>query len=493
MWSRFTVRRDRRTGHVMPSRRPLVVLVALLLAACGSGVATNAPASGSPSPAGAPSSAGSPSSGAASLSAPSGDPASIGAAFVAALARGDDASAEAMEDATMRAAAPGAALGKLWAQFVAQYGAFGGVGTVTTTAQAPYTIAAVETSFANSTVTLTVAISSGGQVSGLHVAKVVPSSSAPAPSPAAYVNPSGFTESAATVGSAPWALPGTLTLPTGTGPFAAVVLVQGSGPSDRDETIGPNKPFRDLAWGLASAGIAVLRYDKRTFVYGAQMAADPTITVRQETTDDAIAAVALLRRTPNVDLARIFLVGHSLGAYLAPRIASDDAGQLAGIAMLEAPTTPMAQLILIQSRYLASLQGSPSPQAQQQLVTLETQVALAQSAGLSPSTPASELPLNTPASYWLDLQAYRPVSVAAGLRISMFFSQGGRDYQVPPSELLPWQAALGGRTNVTFRTYPAMNHLLIDGSGPATPAEYSVAGHVDERLVADLATWVAGH
>jgi len=168
--------------------------------------------------------------------------------------------------------------------------------------------------------------------------------------------------------------------------------VQGSGPSDRDETIGPNKPFRDIAWGLASAGIAVLRFDKRTFVYGAQMAADTTITVRQETTDDAIAAVALLRRTPNVDPARIFLVGHSLGAYLAPRIASEVPGQLAGIAMLEAPSTPMAQLILVQSQYLAALQGSPSPQVQQQLAALETQVALAQSAALSPSTPASELP-----------------------------------------------------------------------------------------------------
>jgi hypothetical protein len=171
---------------------------------------------------------------------------------------------------------------------------------------------------------------------------------------------------------------------------------------------------------------------------------------------------------------------------------SEVPGQLAGIAMLEAPSTPMAQLILVQSQYLASLQGSPSPQVLQQLAALKTQVALAQSAGLSPSTPASELPLNTPASYWLDLQAYRPVSVAAALRIRMFFSQGGRDYQVPPSELQPWQAALSGRTNVAFRTYPAMNHLLIDGSGPATPAEYSVAGHVDGQLVADLARWVAG-
>jgi dienelactone hydrolase len=395
-----------------------------------------------------------------------------------------------MEDATMRAAAPGATLGQLWAQLVAQYGAFQSIGGVTTTAQAPYTIAAVPTQFANSTVTLTVAVSSAGQVSGLHVAEVAPSASSPASSPAAYVNRAAFTEGSVTVGSAPWALPGTLSLPNGAGPFPAIVLVQGSGPNDRDETFGPNKPFRDLAWGLASAGIAVLRYDKRTFVYSAQMAADTSITVRQETTDDAMAAVTLLRKTPKVDPARVFLVGHSLGAYLAPRIAAQVPGQLAGIAMLEAPSTPLVQLILIQEQYLASLQGSPSPQVEQQLANLKAQVALAESPSLSPSTPASELPLNTPASYWLDLRTYHALTVGANLTIPMFFSQGGRDYQVPPSELQPWETALAGHSNATFKTYPAMDHLLLDGGGPATPAEYSMPGHVDAQLVADVAAWV---
>lgn len=390
----------------------------------------------------------------------------------------------------MRAAAPGATLGQLWAQLVAQYGAFQSIGGVTTTAQAPYTIAAVPTQFANSTVTLTVAVSSAGQVSGLHVAKVAPSASSPASSPAAYVNRAAFTEGSVTVGSAPWALPGTLSLPNGAGPFPAIVLVQGSGPNDRDETFGPNKPFRDLAWGLASAGIAVLRYDKRTFVYSAQMAADTSITVRQETTDDAMAAVTLLRKTPKVDPARVFLVGHSLGAYLAPRIAAQVPGQLAGIAMLEAPSTPLVQLILIQEQYLALLQGSPSPQVEQQLASLNAKVALAESPSLSPSTPASELPLNTPASYWLDLRTYHALTVGANLTIPMFFSQGGRDYQVPPSELQPWETALAGHSNATFKTYPAMDHLLLDGGGPATPAEYSVPGHVDAQLVADVAAWV---
>jgi dienelactone hydrolase len=464
-----------------------IVLVPLLLAACGSGALTpTAGRTSSPSPA-------SPGGAAPSGAPRSSDPASTGAAFIGALSRGDDAAAEGMEDATMRAAAPAAELGQLWAQFVAQFGAFQGIGPVITAAQAPYTIAAVATDFANSTVTLTVAVSSAGLVSGLHVAQVAPSSSSPSSSPASYVNRAAFAETAVTVGSAPWALPGTLSLPNGPGLFPAVVLVQGSGPSDRDETFGPNKPFRDLAWGLASAGVAVLRYDKRTLVYGAEMAADASITVREETMDDAIAAVALLRRTSGVDPARVFLVGHSLGAYLAPRIAALVPGQLAGIAMLEAPSTPLVQLVLVQAEYLAGLQVSPSPSSGTQLAALRAQVALAESPVLSPSTPASELPLNTPASYWLDLRTYDPLSAAAALPIPMFLSQGGRDYQVPPSELPPWQTALAGHANATFRTYPAMDHLLLDGSGPATPAEYSLPGHVDAQLVADLAAWIRNH
>jgi fermentation-respiration switch protein FrsA (DUF1100 family) len=75
----------------------------------------------------------------------------------------------------------------------------------------------------------------------------------------------------------------------------------------------------------------------------------------------------------------------------------------------------------------------------------------------------------------------------------MFFSQGERDYQVPPSELGPWQRALAGHANVTFKTYPAMDHLLLDGRGPATPAEYSTPGHVDPQLVADLVAWIEAH
>jgi uncharacterized protein len=483
----------------MIRRAAVAALISLLLAGCGVSSATPAPAAVTPPPVSAVPSATAVASQPvlSSPTATSGGPAAVGRAFIDALARGDTAAAEALEDATMRAAAPGAQLGQLWQQFEAQYGAYQGIGAVTTTVQGAFTIAAVPVTFANATLTLTVAVNAEGQVSGLHlgaVSSAAPGTGTPAPSPAAYVDPTAFTESEVTVGNAPWALPGTLSMPNGPGPFPAVLLVAGSGPQDRDETIGPNKPLRDLAWGLASAGIAVLRYDKRTFVYGAQIAQQSavTITVREETTEDALIAISLLRSTPGVDQARVFLVGHSLGAYLAPRIAAQAPGQLRGIALLEAPSTPLQRLILAQAEYLASLQASPDPSAQSQLEVLRAKVALAESPTLSSSTPATDLPLNIPASYWLDLRTYDPLATAASLALPMFFSQGGRDYQVPPSELGPWKSALAGSREVTFRDYPAMDHVLVDGTGPATPAEYTVSAHVDAQLVADLAAWVGG-
>ena len=481
----------------------LVAVVALGLTACAPGGATPSASTTSgdaPTPAASPS-VGSDPTGSGPIGTGGADAGAIGRAFIEALASGDTAAAEAMEDDTMRKAAPAAALSQLWGQIVAQFGAFAGLGDVTTQVKPPYINATVQAAFANAAVPLIVTLDGNGRVAGFHLGEPVPagspaspsSSAVPtaSPSPAAYVRPEAFTETAVIVGSPTWALPGTLSMPKGAGPFPAVVLLAGSGPQDRDETIGPNAPLRDIAGGLASSGIAVLRYDKRTKTHAAQMAADVgSITVKEETTDDAIAAIDLLRATPGVDPARVFLAGHSLGGYLAPRIAAQMPGRLAGIALLEANSTHLPQLIVDQFEYLASPEGGADPQAQAMLPTVRAQTALAGSPDLSPSTPASDLPLGVPAAYWLDLRAYDQLATARDLPIPIFLSQGGRDYQVPPTELPAWRTALAGRKDVTIREYPALNHLLMTGSGPSRPAEYAVPGHVAPELVADLAAWI---
>ncbi|MDI6863441.1 MAG: DUF3887 domain-containing protein, partial [Pseudothermotoga sp.] len=138
-----------------------------------------------------------------------------------------------------------------------------------------------------------------------------------------YAKTDRFKEIECTVEDGRWKLPAILTLPEGEGPFPAVVLVHGSGPNDRDETIGPNKPFKDIAWGLASRGIAVLRYDKRTKVYPEECARMvDTFTINDETVDDAVNALNLLKKFEKIDEKAIFVLGHSLGATMAPRIAT---------------------------------------------------------------------------------------------------------------------------------------------------------------------------
>jgi dienelactone hydrolase len=247
-----------------------------------------------------------------------------------------------------------------------------------------------------------------------------------------------------------------------------VVLVHGSGPNDRDETIGPNKPFRDIAWGLADSGIAVLRYDKRTRVHAARMSQNVNLTVREETLDDAHLAIALLRSREEIDAARVFVLGHSLGGMVAPRIAAGDRS-LAGIVIMAAPTRPVEQVAREQIDYLASLAPPGS---------VDREAALQQ------------LLRAAPPAYWKDLDAYKPSEVAATLTLPMLILQGDRDYQVAQADLQGWKSALAGHRNVTIKTYPALNHLFIAGEGKSTPAEYERPGHVSASVIADIAGWI---
>ncbi len=300
-----------------------------------------------------------------------------------------------------------------------------------------------------------------------------------------------FIETDITVGSAPWNLPGTLTLPAGASrPAPAVVIVHGSGPVDRNGTVGVLTPYADLASGLAAQGIAVLRYDKRTLVRRAELAAiGPNITVADETIDDAVAAVDLLVGTEGVDPTAVFVLGHSLGGYLGPRILERSTAAR-GLIVLAGNTRPMPEVILDQTAYLASLTGEPTPEVEQALAALRRGAALAASSELSPSTPAAELPFGVPASYWLDLRDYDPAALAAGLRRPLLILRGERDYQVTEADMDGWRAGLAATPDVTLRTYRNLSHAFMAGEGPGTPQDYLRPGHVAEEVIDDIAGWI---
>jgi dienelactone hydrolase len=309
--------------------------------------------------------------------------------------------------------------------------------------------------------------------------------------PPDYADPERLTESDVTVGDGRLAVPGTLAVPAQPGPLPAVVLLAGSGPSDRDGTLGRNKPLKDLAWGLASRGIAVLRFDKATVVHRDSMPAE--VTVAFEYIDHAVAAVALLRDHPSIDPGRVFVLGHSEGGMVAPRIAAAEP-TVAGLIILAGSTQPLHHTMVRQIRYLTSLREGVDIDADPTVQAITRQAALIDSPEFSASTPAADLPFGVPASYWLDLLAHDPATTAATLRIPMFIAQGGRDYQVTVADDLPaWRTALGTRDDVTIRIYEPDNHMFFPGSGPSTPAEYEPAQHVDPAVVGDIAEWIAAH
>lgn len=298
-----------------------------------------------------------------------------------------------------------------------------------------------------------------------------------------------FREKEITICSGNFQLPGTLTLPLAGSHFPIVVLVHGSGPSDRDETFGPNKPFRDIAHGLAAKGIAVLRYEKRTKVYGAKSFPNDSVIIDAETTDDALAAIDLASTFKEVDAKRLYVVGHSLGGMLAPRIAERSRKPLSGIILLAANARSLEDLILEQTAYLASL--SPlSGLANAQMEEMKKRIINIKKLGTVDFDRSILSPFNIPLSYWQSLHEYDQVKVAKSLHIPMLVLQGERDYQVTMTDFELWRSALSGKKKVQFKSYPALNHLLQVGSGKSTPQEYSQVNPVDSSLIQDMATFI---
>lgn len=354
-----------------------------------------------------------------------------------------------------------------------------------TDAKGGYRIAIVSCAFERANVDVQVVFDGQDRIAGLFMRPTGPRAMAALPD---YAKPGAYTERDVTVDAGGWPLPGTLTLPAGSGPFPGIVVVHGSGPLDRDGTIGPNKPYRDLAVGLASRGIAVLRYDKRTLVHGQKMLSETDGTVDDEVIDDARAAAALLRTLPEIDDDRVFVLGHSLGGMLAPRIAQS-VPDLAGLIVMAGATRSIEQALVEQTRYLLMADGLLTDDEKAQLMEVE-QLAGQIRALDDDDRGSTELIAGAPAAYWLDLRGYDPTVLAAKSSLPMLILQGERDYQVTMRDFDRWRRAVDSRANVTLRSYPKLNHLFMAGEGQSLPSEYTVPGNIDAQVIDDIARWI---
>lgn len=210
-----------------------------------------------------------------------------------------------------------------------------------------------------------------------------------------------------------------------------------------------------------------------------------TFTVKEETIDDALAAIELLRSIDGVDAERIFVLGHSLGGMLAPRMATHDS-RIAGLIILAGVTRSLADLVLEQTIYLASLDGTIDSDEAAGIEEIRGQGERVKKLEISDG----ELVLGAPKTYWQDLAGYNPAAMAQSLTVPMLILQGERDYQVTMVDFKGWTDALQKRDNITLKSYPALNHLFISGSGKSTPIEYKEPGNVAQVVIEDIAAWI---
>lgn len=313
---------------------------------------------------------------------------------------------------------------------------------------------------------LLVTFNADNKVSGLRLLSVPPEEK-PLVAPFDSVH---LEESPIEVVSGNYKLPGTLTRPKGKTHLPIIILVHGSGPQDRDGSIGPNKIYRDIAWGLAAQGIAVLRYDKRTYVYGkASVPEGKEITPDEEVVEDAVSACQLAASLPFIDKRKVFIAGHSLGGLLAPLIATR-CPSVTGLILLAAPSRPQDDILKEQIRYLGSLNGNTD----EKLLAQQYQ----------------QIKAAAPQIYWDYLDKYAPVMTACSLSVPMLFLQGERDYQVTMQDFAMWKLGMFGKTNATFQSYPTLNHCFMEGTGKSTPMEYNHPARVYGKVMEDIAKWV---
>ncbi|HUL15448.1 MAG TPA: alpha/beta hydrolase [Terriglobales bacterium] len=307
-------------------------------------------------------------------------------------------------------------------------------------------------------------------------------------------------------------LSGTLTLPRGPGPFAAALLVAGSGPHDRDETIAGHRPFLVLADYLTRRGIAVLRYDKRGF---AKSTGSEENATTEDFAADADAAIAYLKTRKEIDPGRIGVIGHSEGAIIAPMLAAKP-GEVAWIVLLAAPATTGEQTMLRQSELIARASGMSDDLLNRSLAfdrqayalvreekdrqALESKLSdLVQSSGLGVAMPPAALQaqihmLSSPwFRYFLD---YDPVPALRRVKCPVLALNGEKDLQVSPEDNLPvLKKALAENANrdVTVEELPGLNHLF-QHCDTGSPTEY---GAIEETMAPEvlqtIGDWVTKH
>lgn len=406
----------------------------------------------------------------------------LSVSFIQKLERQQFDSCFAMFDTSMANKFNAGMLEGMWGQIPKYMGEYKGYSTVESSKKDSMDIVAVRCEFAKTKMDLQFSFNESQKIMGMFF---VPPKSKNAYVTPEYAQQNKYYETKIAVKTGTMSLPGALCVPNNVKNPPVVILLAGSGPNDKDESIGPNKALKDLAIGLASNGIATYRYDKRTLVYGKDM---KNVDLNSEVIEDAISAAAMLKKNPDFKNSKVYIVGHSLGAMCAPLIASKSK-QINGIVLLAGNARPLEDVVLDQYNYIFGL-DSLDAEEKKEIADYTIKMKTVRNPKALKTAKADDLPLNLESLYWQSLVKYNQVQVAKKMKQPIFVLQGERDYQVTMTDFNLWKQALSNNPKNQFISYPNLNHLFMNGVGKSMPSEYEKQGNVEEKVILDISAWV---
>lgn len=291
-----------------------------------------------------------------------------------------------------------------------------------------------------------------------------------------------FEETEITFGAKESPISGILTMPKDIKNPPVAILVHGSGYHDADESIGANKPFRDLAHGLAMNGIAVIRYKEST-PHNTKV----EYTIQDDSLNDVAQAIEYAVNCGRINIDKIIVIGHSLGGMMAPKIAADNK-DVDGIVSLAGSPRKLEDIVLDQNRNLLEPDESVTEETfNLYMIQVKTEIQKVKNIKES----GQDIILGYPSSYWYSLNQIDIPKIVIDLDIPIFIAQGSADFQVYADiDYVEWQRLLKDKDNVTFQLYDNLNHIFMTSNGRMDTTEYNIKDTVSQKVIDDIAKWI---